>query len=676
MHQIWYDDARIERTVKRDFVCSYLDPEEIENLDKPLLFGDGLTNDTYWDWLETKAKRLFLILLELDLPDQIFGVIDDSWEDDDLPIPLDQIHRLALTEERDLRLEKRFYDLQFSYLLRTLQRGEHVDYGDQELVPLEIADKRPVSAHQDTVVLPQCPGRLFSRRGIQLGLHMSREDFMYEISLIQDLQNEHVESYFASYTQHDHAYVLFTPACEYKLSSYLSNTPTTLKNVDKLAKRLMVLDWIHCLVDTLSFIHSNGEALGNLRPSTISFTQDHCIVLRDNTCFNPETLRQQQQQQRSFSKEGYDYAAPEQCSRPSGLPSVSVRNRTWTMSSASDSSKSRSSTFAISRGMPMEQQQQPSSSRYYPPSSNTPPAGAPRQHTNFHNHNNISDPQAADIFSLGCIILDLLSHGLLKRSTSAFATVRSAKHKIAGRGGAVLDSSFHRNLGQVEVWMNGLSKDADKKVDDATEKGRLYKAVTPILHVVERMLAVQPGERPSAMQVQAWVYQIMTEVGGIQEPHCVHQYGGRDDGDVGAEGGMLGGGAGGFNGAAVHATTSSSNSFLHLPMMSPTFAQEHHHAGAAGSARGQASSAPTILSKRSSIFSIRTLGGHRRTGSSDDSSSVGKASIYHYSSSQEADRWNLGAGWVNSMQNLRIGSSSKTRLWQSPSQAGSAVSSS
>lgn len=674
MHQIWYDDARIERTVKRNFVCSYLDPEEIENLDKPLLFGDGLTNDTYWDWLETKAKRLFLILLELDLPDQIFGVIDDSWEDDDLPIPLDQIHRLALTEERDLRLEKRFYDLQFSYLLRTLQRGEHVDYGDQELVPLEIVDRRPVSSHQDTVILPQYPGRLFSRRGIQLGLHMSREEFMYEISLIRDLQNEHIESYFASYTHHDHAYVLFTPACEYKLSSYLSNTPTTLKNVDKVAKRLMVLDWIHCLVDTLGFIHSNGEALGNLKPSIISFTQDHCIVLRDNTCFNPETLMQQ----RSFSKEGYDYAAPEQCSRPSGLPSVSVRNRTWTMSSSSDSSKPRSSTFAISRGTPMDQPSSfsfSSSSRYYPPSSsssssNTP--AAPRQPTNFHNHNisNNSDPQAADIFSLGCIILDLLSHGLLKRSTSAFATVRSAKHKIAGRGGAVLDSSFHRNLGQVEVWMNGLSKDADKKADDTTEKGRLYKAVTPILHVVERMLAVQPGERPSAVQVQAWVYQIMTEVGGIQEPHCVHQYG-RDDGNVvvgvGPEG-MLGGGGDGDG--TTTTTVNTSNSFLHLPMMSPIFAD---HPAASGSARGQASSAPTILSKRSSIFSIRTLGGHRRAGSSDETSSVGKASMYQ-SSSQEADRWNLGAGWVNSMQNLRIGSS-KTRLWQSPSQAGSAVSS-
>lgn len=613
MPQNWFDSARIERTVKREFVCSYLDPEEIENLDKPLIFGDGLTNDTYWDWIQTKARRLFLILVELDLPDQIFGVIDDSWEDDDLPIALDQVHRLALTEERDSRVEKKFYDLQFTYLLRTLDRGGHIDYRDQELVPLDIVEKRLAGTHQDIVELPQCPGKTFSRRGLKLGLHMSREDFMCEISLIRDLQNEHIESYYASYTHHNHAYVLFTPASEYKLTSYLTNTPTVLKNVDKLAKRLMVLDWIHCLIDTLCFIHSKGEALGNLKPSTISFTHDHHVVYPDSTCFNPEALMQQGN--KYFSKEGYDYAAPEQCSRPSP-PSLTVRTRTWTLSSASDA-KTRSN-FAISRGAPMEPSRHPAPS-------------APRQLAAN------SDPQAADIFSLGCIILDLISHGLLKRSSSAFAAVRSAKHKIAGRGGAVPDSSFHKNLGQVEVWMNGLSKEADKKADDSSDKGRIYKAVTPTLHVVERMLAVQPGERPSAVQVQAWVYQILTEVGGIQEPHCVHQY--AREGDFGG---------------TLEASSSG------IPP-SPSFDSASAH---------QASSAPTILSKRSSLFSIRTLG-HGREGS-DETGSVDKVS--EYTSSQEGDRFGLGSGWVNSMQNLRLGSS-KPKLWQSPSHTGSAVSS-
>lgn len=625
MHHTWFDDAWIEKTVSRGFVCSYLTPEEIGILDKPLLFGDGLTNDTYWEWIETKAKRLFLIFVDLGVPDQIFGVIDDSWEDDDLPIPLDQICRLALTAERDLKLENKFYDQQFTYLLRTIENGKHIDYGDQELVPLDVVEKRPASSHHDVVELPHCPGRTFSRRGIRLGLDMRKEDFMYEISRIRDFQNDHVESYYASYTHHDHAYVLFTPASEYKLASYLTNTPTCLKRVDKLAKRRLVLEWIQCLIDTLGFIHSKGEALGNIKPTTVSFTHDHHVVLQDGTCFNPDTLSMMEQGNKSFSKEAYDYAAPEQCSRPNAPP-PSIRTWTSTMPSSAPDTKPRpGSSFAISRGGPID------------PSH-------PHQHPLHHHRPAHADPQAADIFSLGCLILDLLSHGLLKHSSSAFAAVRSAKHKIAGRGGAVLDSSFHRNLGQVEVWMHGLSKDADKKAEPSSSKNnnnnnevksRLFSAVTPILHVVERMLAVQPGERPSASQVQGWVHQIITEVGGIHEPHCTHHHyqDGRDTGDAA--------------GTSIRAPT-----FLEPP--SPRFLDN-------ASAR-QASSAPTILSKRSSVFSLRALG-HIRSGS-DESSSVDKSSVY--TSCRKEDRWGLGGGWVTSMQNLRI-RSSKTRFWQSPS---------
>ncbi|KAJ8129898.1 hypothetical protein O1611_g3732 [Lasiodiplodia mahajangana] len=84
---MWWDTSLIETTVTRQFVCSHLIPEEVERLDQPLGFGDGLTDGTYWEWIE-KAKRIFLILADLGIPDQIFGIIDDSWDDNDLPIAL------------------------------------------------------------------------------------------------------------------------------------------------------------------------------------------------------------------------------------------------------------------------------------------------------------------------------------------------------------------------------------------------------------------------------------------------------------------------------------------------------------------------------------------------------------------------------------------------------------
>jgi hypothetical protein len=77
-------------------------------LDLSLAFGDGLTDGTYWEWIHTKARRIFLILVDLNMPDQIFGIIDDSWDDNDLPIALDQVEGLALREQRDEKIERRF----------------------------------------------------------------------------------------------------------------------------------------------------------------------------------------------------------------------------------------------------------------------------------------------------------------------------------------------------------------------------------------------------------------------------------------------------------------------------------------------------------------------------------------------------------------------------------------
>lgn len=129
LKQLWWTDDQIEAKVTRQFVISKLRGEERGFLDRQLAFGEGLTDDTYMEWILEKAKRLFLILTEIGIPDQIFGIIDDSWDDNDLPIVLDDIPALELAAEDDPQLNKRFYDKQFLYLLRELKRGSHVDYG-------------------------------------------------------------------------------------------------------------------------------------------------------------------------------------------------------------------------------------------------------------------------------------------------------------------------------------------------------------------------------------------------------------------------------------------------------------------------------------------------------------------------------------------------------------------
>lgn len=503
---MWWDPDTIDRAVTREFVCSQLLPGEIERLDRPLGFGDGLTDGTYWEWIDEKAKRIFLILVDLGVPDQIFGVIDDSWDDEDLPIALDQVERLALTPGKDEKSERRFYYRQFYYLLRPLQKGDASIYQDNEVVPLDVVDKKQTLApgqghHVDKVVLPNYPGMVFCRRRIPVGPgqglnYLSQEDFLFEVNSIKNVQNEHLASYWGSYIYQGYGYVLFTPAPDFTLKSFLTTTPNSIKNLDKQKRRALVMNWIHCLVDTLCFIHNRGLSHGNIKPSTILFSNDNQIGFADFSRFNAEGLMEKT----TFDKESYDYAAPEQWFRPTSGPPSPVHRRA-TMSSLSTSPESHN--FSISR-VPTDL------------TSSSPMAmmHAPTPHLN---------PQAADVFSLGCVILELLSF-LLKKQGRPFATHRAAKHKTPGRGGAVPDASFHKNLGQVEVWMTQLAKESSKK------DGAVFKGIAPMLHVVERMLSFHPSERPAAHDVQTKMYQILTDSCGITEPHCVHQYGGWDFG--------------------------------------------------------------------------------------------------------------------------------------------------
>ncbi|KAF5019035.1 hypothetical protein F66182_8970 [Fusarium sp. NRRL 66182] len=491
----WWVDSRIEATVTRTYVASQLLPDEVERLDRPVAFGgEDLTERTYWESIRNDAPRLFLILVDLGVPDQIFGVIDDGWDDAELPLALENVDRLLLTATRDEKVEKKFYQRQFHYLLKPLQRGNHVAYKDHEVVPLDVIERPTLPTHKsngsDKVQLPNIPGEVFCRRRYVLGNApgaVPSQEFLDAIHGIRSLQNEHMISYWASYTQNGYGYVLFTPSSDYTLKSFLATTPSHFKHLAKARRRELVINWILCLVDTLCDFHGKNQAHGYIKPTTIFFTNQNHIFLSDSTRLTPDNVILHADKS-SFDRERYDYAAPELWSRPTGAASPSNR-------------------------FP------PSDEGHFVQTYDS--TGSPK--AMFIAPNPQLSGQQADIFSIGCIILELLSY-LVKKSSSKFASFRSAKHKTAGRGGAVLDTSFHKNLGQVEAWMSGIAKDASRKVSSNKDGANILKGVTPILHVVTCMLATNPYDRPPAIEVQQRIYQILTEVCDIPEPHCVHQY--------------------------------------------------------------------------------------------------------------------------------------------------------
>jgi hypothetical protein len=124
--------------------------------------------------------------------------------------------------------------------------------------------------------------------------------------------------------------------------------------------------------------------------------------------------------------------------------------------------------------------------------------------------------QFSDIFSLGAVIIDILTF-LCERKLSSFANHRAAKNRTPGRGGGVADASFHLapNLGQVSSWLSLLEREAKKR------KGLAFRAVEPIIEVVREMMARSPERRPLAGYVEGAFARTIQQLEGILAAHCI-----------------------------------------------------------------------------------------------------------------------------------------------------------
>lgn len=321
LKQLWWTDDRIERKVTRHFVVGQIRGEEREFLDKPLAFGEGLTDDTYMEWILERARRLFLILTEVGKPEQIFGLIDDSVDDGDLPFSIQNVRQLELSIEPDDRLNKKFYDTQFLYLLRSLGEGSHVDYGPNEHIPMEFVPKFPpavVLQCWDRIHFPSDPDTVFLRRKFELGpkdmQETRRAEFMEDVAKAKYLMHEHICPIWGSYTTADAGYVLSEFVPEHTLGTFIAQRlPYQFLRVSASERPVLVLEWLHCLADALASLHHRGTYHGAIRPSNIIIDHDNRIAFSD-----VGSLRTFQRGKRVDKKEVAEYAPPEMQIKPNG----------------------------------------------------------------------------------------------------------------------------------------------------------------------------------------------------------------------------------------------------------------------------------------------------------------------------------------------------------------------
>lgn len=465
MMTTWWTDERILATVDAEFVSRELQSEEYQAvLNRRLAFGDGLTDHTYLDWILGRGRRIFLILNRIGAPEFIFAIIDKAFDDDDLPISEAALGEMKLFVGKPEWMVQKFYRQQFQFLVRALQPGGHVEYADDDVVPLELIAKRLTSGSGgplgDRVSI--CD-RMYERRRVSTSgaKGIDRKHFVMHMKGLQSLAHSHLVAIWATYSQSAFSYVLLAPTMDQTLRAFLDDQPKAFKQLAKPDRRQIMLRWTHCLTSALAYLHDKGFTHQAIRPSAISIDHDFNVYLGD---FGALKALDMDENARAYNSELYDYAAPENWKRkpclhetaplrstlPGGgrtsrrLPPDPSRSPPLAMGRPGEMLRRASGTSSMSSSSEHSRPQKALITTFSPPPPDSPP----------------SCP--ADVFSLTACLLQILSM-IVGRSPKSFAHHRSRHHRHAGRGGAPADGSFHVNLPQVLTWMDLLGREASQR---------------------------------------------------------------------------------------------------------------------------------------------------------------------------------------------------------------------
>ncbi|RAR01490.1 kinase domain-containing protein [Stemphylium lycopersici] len=512
LQQIWWTEERINEKVTKEFVTSRLQPHERERLTQPVGFGD-LSDDTYIEWITERARRLFLVLVEIGEADRIFAVVDKSWDDDDLPLELDDIEQLSLSNRRDNHANARFYHTQFTFLLRELREGVHIDFAPNEEVPIENVMSLPVAVNLQAwsrIHLPKKPKEIYMCRRFPLGNperpDAFEQDFIMDVESARMVEHEHFAPVWASYTAKGSGYVVSNFLGHHTLRTFIDHrNPTQYQKLPKPERRHLVLNWLHCLADAIATLHQNGFCHSAIRPSNILIDEQNAIAFSDIG-----SLETFQKDKKHDTMDAYIYSAPEAnfSSEPVNLHApapgtIIPNNRHASMVSKSSSGSSNSSNSQRQKLIKTPTAEFAGFNFGFKKSK-----PAPKQRSRVH------ESEKADVFSLGCVFLEMITF-MLKKKPHDFVKHRTSKQRTnTGGKNSRTDSSYHVNLDKIETWMAILEKTSCDHDDD------VFRAVPHILNIIRGMLSKGPMARPAARDVRDSIFQVLYNYTSIPDIHC------------------------------------------------------------------------------------------------------------------------------------------------------------
>lgn len=421
-HNFW-DNEKIASTVTPRYIQLHL-PEQLHARLTSPLSGD-LTDLTYSEWIISRTRKLFLILDELSLASRIFDLIDQSWCDDDLPLTQETIEKLDLGS---YQLERRFHKKQHLFLLRDMCEGKHIDYKDDELVPLEIITK-PGSSTLEKAYFPRRRTEFYTRRRVPLS-QITPETFHAELATMKSLSHPHIVSVHASYTHLDTAYLLLTPTLEMTLKSFLLYPTPYYRALLRPAQKTTLLSWLAHLASALHFLHTHGLTHPDLRPSTITISNGTLLLTSISAA---STLSPRSSTPLDETLETHVYAAPE--SRVLALHPHTTQTTSYSGRTRTETTTEHSLLLARWQSK--------------------------------------SEDQKALVFTAAAIMLEILNL-YANRKQAAFSAHRSAGNRRP-RETAPPDASFGANGAAVGSWCEMLEERAQRKGDAGL--GRAVEAV-------------------------------------------------------------------------------------------------------------------------------------------------------------------------------------------------------
>lgn len=313
----WWTDEKVNSVVRSEYIIGKLGGKNHFRLHTSLAFGDGLTDDTYLDWILSRGRRLLLILDDIGCPENIFDAVDKSLDDDDLPLTEGTVVDLNLSNGKHAGFDKKFYRRQFYYLIQELGQGKHVDYGPEDVIPVKPIGKNKnavtTSADVDQVYVGN---NVYTRRRMELGgdFGVDKIHFVMYYKNLQKLSHPHLVSVWATYTQGNYAYVLLGPNSDMSLKSFLEDPPRSFKAFTKQQKRDTILRWIHCLTDAVAYLHNSGFAHQAIRPSNIFVDNNNNIFLGEYAAMDAL-----EEEEPAYRRETYEHAPPEKWIRKTVL---------------------------------------------------------------------------------------------------------------------------------------------------------------------------------------------------------------------------------------------------------------------------------------------------------------------------------------------------------------------